>query len=174
MFNNSIKEIYWTKQDPRLDNNHFKKLTPEWTWDTPLRTDYARRQALVEIDVLVARAMGLTLEELQTIYRIQFPVMQKNDQETFYDQKGRIVFTVSMGLPGVGFPRKKNPRSGIDIGWEDICDMTSGTVSRTIVDDTLPGGPVEREIVYYAPFDRCDRESDYATAWAEFERRESL
>ncbi|MBI9095494.1 MAG: class I SAM-dependent DNA methyltransferase [Sphaerochaeta sp.] len=173
-FDPAFIEASWTKTDPRLDNNHFSNLTPDWTWDTPLRSDYTRRQALVEIDVLVAQAMGLTLEELQTIYRIQFPVMQQYEKDTFFDQKGRIVFTVSKGLSGVGFPRKKNPHAGIDIGWEDICDMTSGTVSRTIIDDTLPGGPVEREIVYYAPFDRCDRESDYATAWAEFERRELL
>lgn len=172
-FNGIFREFSWTKKDPRLRNSHFEKLTPEWTWDTPLRTDYARRQALVEIDVLVAQAMGLTLEELQTIYRIQFPVMQQYEKETYYDQKGRIVFTVNKGLSGVGFPRKGDKRQGI-IGWEDIYDMTSGTVSRVITDDTLPGGPVEREIVYYAPFDRCDRESDYATAWAEFERRESL
>ena len=49
--------------------------------------------------------------------------------------------------------------------------MTSGTVERTIMDDTLPGGPIERTITYLAPFDRCDREKDYETVWAEFERR---
>ncbi|MFH1758287.1 MAG: hypothetical protein ABH969_09590 [Pseudomonadota bacterium] len=41
----------------------------------------------------------------------------------------------------------------------------------TITDDTLPGGPRERTITYTAPFDRCDREADYATAWAAFEKR---
>jgi len=49
--------------------------------------------------------------------------------------------------------------------------MKSGTVSRTIMDDTLPGGPRERTITYTAPFDRCNREADYATAWAAFEKR---
>ena len=49
--------------------------------------------------------------------------------------------------------------------------MKSGTVERKIIDDTLPGGPRERTIVYQAPFDRCDRERDYETAWAEFSRR---
>lgn len=44
-------------------------------------------------------------------------------------------------------------------------------VSRTITDDTQPGGPMERTITYTAPFDKCDREQDYATVWAEFERR---
>ena len=50
-------------------------------------------------------------------------------------------------------------------------DMKSGIVERTIMDDTMPGGPVERTIVYEAPFDRCDRERDYEVVWEEFERR---
>jgi hypothetical protein len=75
----------------------------------------------------------------------------------------RIVFTCSKGLPGVGFSRPE---------WNDIKEMKSGTVSRTITDDTLPGGPRQRTITYIAPFDRCDREADYATAWAAFEKRE--
>lgn len=172
LFTSHYKRLSWTKSNPRLDNRKFSSLTPEWNWDTPLRTDYERRQALVEIDVLTAQAMGLTLNELQTIYRIQFPVMQQYEKETFYDQKGRIVFTINKGLSGVGFPRKKNPKKEEPIGWEDICDMQSGTVTRTITDDTLPGGPKQREITYYAPFDRCDRETDYEIAWKEFERRE--
>jgi len=57
------------------------------------------------------------------------------------------------------------------VGWEDVKDMQSGTVERTITDDTLPGGPREKTIVYHAPFDRCDREQDYETVWAEFEKR---
>lgn len=49
--------------------------------------------------------------------------------------------------------------------------MKFGTVSHTIIDDTMPGGPIERTITYEAPFDRCDREKDYEVVWAEFERR---
>lgn len=156
----AFRQERWTKDDPRLDNAKFANLTPKWQRNCALRTDYERRQALVEIDVLAAMALSLTLDELCTIYRIQFPVLRQNENDTWYDQTGRIVFTVSKGLPGVGFSRPE---------WNDIKDMTSGTISRTITDDTLPGGPRERTITYTAPFDRCNREADYATAWAAFE-----
>ena len=152
----------WAKDDPRLDNAKFANLTPEWTRNCALRTDFERRQGLVEIDVLTSMALGLALEELKTIYRVQFPVLRQYEADTWYDQNGRIVFTASKGLPGVGFSRPE---------WDPIKNMKSGTVSRTIMDDTLPGGPRERTITYVAPFDKCDREEDYAVAWQEFERR---
>ena len=172
----------WTKQDFRLPND-FATLTSEWRREYALRTDYARRQALVEIDVLAAVALNLTLDELLTIYRVQFPVMRQYEADTWYDATGRIVFTTSKGLPGVGLPRKavkgdkaydlrtpKTEQTGVALGWEDIRGFREGIVTRRISDDTLPGGPVERQIEYRAPFDRCDREQDYRTAWEAFAR----
>jgi hypothetical protein len=156
----------WYGDDPRLDPDFWRKLTPEWGRDCALRTDFARRWALVELDVLVARELGLTLEELQTIYRVQFPVMRQYEADTWYDQNGRIVFTNSKGLPGVGFPRNAKPKEGDPIGWNDIKDLQTGTAQRTITDTTLPTGPVERTITYQAPFTRCDREQDYKQVWA--------
>ena len=50
-------------------------------------------------------------------------------------------------------------------GWEDIRDMKSGSVCRKIIDDTMPGGPMEGTIIYEAPFDKCDRVEDYRLAW---------
>ena len=177
----------WTRPDPRLPDD-WDALPPTWNRDVALRTDFARRQALVEIDVLAALALGLTLDELLTIYRVQFPVMRQYEADTWYDANGRVVFTVSKGLPGVGLPRKavksdtawtlRRPdgvtRSDTVLGWEDIRDLRAGVISRRILDDTLPGGPVERVIDYHAPFDRCDREDDYRTAWAAFTHRLGL
>ncbi len=155
----------WSKQDPRLRPTRFTTLTSTWTWDTPLRTDYERRQALVEIDVLTAMALGMTLDQLKTIYRIQFPVLQQYEADTWYDANGRIVFTNNRGLTGVGFDRKE---------WEGgIKGAPAGKkFYRTVTDDTQPGGPVQRTIEYVAPFDRCDREKDYEVAWAYFSKQQ--
>ena len=173
----------WTKQDPRLPND-FATLVPQWRWDIAFRTDYLRRQALVEIDILAAIVLGLTLDELLTIYRVQFPVMRQYEADTWYDANGRIVFTVSKGLSGVGLPRRavkgetayslRTPnthQTHIPLGWEDIRGLPEGVISRRITDDTLPGGPTERLIEYHAPFDRCDREKDFRTAWRAFSHR---
>jgi hypothetical protein len=36
----------------------------------------------------------------------------------------------------------------------------------------IPTGPVERKIIWHAPFTKCDREKDYAAAWAKVNGRE--
>ena len=163
-FKSNYCDERWAKNDTRLFNQKFFSLTPEWNWGVPLRTDYERRQALVEIDVLTAMALGMTLEQLKTIYQIQFPVLQSYESDTWYDVNGRIVFTNNRSLTGIGFSRTE---------WENgIKEAPAGKkFYRTITDDTMPGGPIERTIEYVAPFDRCDREKDYEIAWKFFEEK---
>ena len=163
-FDRSYAQDSWSKQDSRLKPRQFSELTEKWTKKTPLRTDYERRQALVEIDVLTALALGITLDQLKTIYRVQFPVLQAYEADTWYDKNGRIAFTNNRSLTGVGFSRME---------WENgIKGAGDGEkFYRTVTDDTMPGGPIERTIEYIAPFDRCNREQDYETAWKFFTER---
>lgn len=161
-FTKKMKNEKWAKLDDRLRNNRFSNLDTKWRYDMPLRDDFSRRQALVELDVLAAMTLGMTLNQLQTLYRIQFPVLKQYENDTWYDRNGRIVFTNNRSLTNVGFSRSE---------WNAIKDAKSGTFTQTITDDTQPGGPVERVIEYVAPFDRCDREKDYEEVWANFEKR---
>ena len=159
-FNKSL----WSKEDTRLKD--FNSLSKEWSWSSPLRNWYERRYALIEIDVITAMALDLTLEELSLIYNIQFPVLQQNENDTWYDQKGTIVFTCSKGLTGIGLDRSE---------WENITEeinsmqrklKTGDTYRHTITKSELYQG---KQVTFYAPFDKCDRLEDYKIAWKYFE-----
>ena len=130
------------------------------------------------------------LDELLLIYRVQFPVMQGYERETWYDAKGRIVFTTSKGLVGVGLPRKAKASEKTALvftdgsrklgpwGWDDIRAMASSKelpedtkIERRVLDDTQPGGPTQRKRTWVAPFILASREADYRIAWDFFSRQ---
>lgn len=158
VWNSSYTQDQWSIDDPRL--SPWDTITPDWNHDTPLRNYFERRQALVEIDVVSAMALGLNLEELIMMYEIQFPVLQQNENDTWYDTRGNIVFTCSKGLTGVGVDRPV---------WNTIKDMKPGeTYIHTIEKSELYRG---EQVTYYAPFTKCDRIEDYRHAWAHFEKR---
>jgi len=190
-WSDDYKLCTWSSTDTRLQQDYFSELQKVWSRSSALRSDYSRRQALLEIDVLTSQALGLRLDELLTVYRVQFPVMRQYERDTWYDARGRIVFTASKGLVGVGLPRKAGRNDKVStmrypdgrsesrrLGWEDVQpksgqpQVPDGTViERPIRDETLPGGPIDRVIYYTAPFALADRENDYRTAWAHFEQR---
>ena len=166
-FSDGVPNDNWATADGRLEPNQFTQLRPIWSSRSAVRSDFARRAALVEADVLGGMMLSLGVDDLCTIYRIQFNVMKHHESNTWYDRRGRIAFISKKGFADVGLPRTS--RDGPC--WEDVKTMQSGTVEQTVMDDTLPGGPRKKTIVYHAPFDRCDRERDYEVVWAEFEKR---
>lgn len=122
-------------------------VNESWDPDTPLRIAADRRQALVEIDALVALGLGLSADELCTIYRTQFPVLHGYDRKTYlYDENGRLVPNEVLSVWR---------RKGASINEEE----------RTA---TNPSG---NTYTYELPFQFLDREADMREAYAEFERR---
>jgi hypothetical protein len=118
-----------------------------WTSETPLRIAADRRQALVEIDALVALELGLTADELCTIYRTQFPVLFGYDRKAYlYDVNGRLV-----------------PKELLSV-WRRKGDSMDEE-ERTAIN------PSGNTYTYELPFQFLDREADMREAYAEFERR---
>jgi hypothetical protein len=138
----------WSLDDPRL--SPWPDAKAKWSRSVALRNHFERRWALVEIDALAALELGLTIEELCTIYRTQFPVLRDYERNTWYDQKGRIAFTNNRGLTGVGLERK-------DFELWQQCLRDGAKLPKEL--DTL--GLV-------APFQLRDREEDMTLAYCYF------
>jgi hypothetical protein len=171
LWNENTRELAplsWHSSDPRLALDGPIEGPKTWDRMAALRTDFSRRMALVEVDVLVAQALGLILSQLIDIYRIHFPVLQQYEAATWYDQKGFIVWTASKGLPGIGFLEdgKKPARSH----WDQILASGKTLLECEATIDFLPGGPQRITRIFEGPFDTCNRIEDYRRAWAYFEK----
>jgi hypothetical protein len=150
------KELYdpsWSTQEPwalpwpGLQPLH--DVTPEWHRDTPLRTERARRSALVEIDALVAVWLGMDADALIAAYRGRFPVLQKYEAVTWFDAEG-------WKLAG-------NART---IGQRQTKETWGQFQAYLAAPDTapVPDG-------YTAPFYKADRETEMRAAHAYFQKR---
>jgi hypothetical protein len=120
-----------------------------WSPRTPLRRAVDRRRASVELDALVAIALDISVEELCSVYRTQFPVLAGYDRRHYaFDSNGRLVPSSTLAST-----RRAGPRG---VAVED----------RTAVH---PGSKVS--YVHEPPFRFLDREADMKSAYVEFERR---
>ncbi len=155
-------------KDFRLDQMFFNNLSTRWHRNCALRSDYTRRQALVEIDVqgniVFTASQSISDVGLDRKYK-------KNSFKTGIKNGVFVTDSEAIHKDGTGSGDKPWTEDNLQLGWEDIKDLQSGSVTKTYMDDTMPGGPTERTIEYHAPFDKCNREDDYNTVWAEFEHR---
>ncbi len=137
----------WESGSPRANRPDLGDVTPTWTNATPLRIAEDRRQALVEIDALVALMLGVTADQLCSIYRSQCAVLYGYDHNThMYDANGRLV-----------------PYEVLSV-WRKKGDEISGA-ERTATNQS------GHTYIYELPFTLLDREADMRAAYAEFEQR---
>lgn len=161
-FEESFRRDAWSKDDVRL--KPFCSLPALWDGTAVLRNEFERRQALVEIDVISAMALGLTLDELLLLYDIYFPISQKYEADTWYDRNGAVVFTARSSELSVD--RKVWDR--IRVEAEQAVGKGEGySYTHTIEKSEMYKG---RKVTFEAPFDRCDRVEDYRRAWEHFSK----
>ncbi|NEC01335.1 DNA methyltransferase [Streptomyces anulatus] len=60
-----------------------------WEYGTPLRTEYERRAALVEIDALVAVWLGMSADELIAIHKARYAILADRESNMWFDANGR-------------------------------------------------------------------------------------
>ncbi|MFE7783634.1 hypothetical protein [Streptomyces nigrescens] len=138
----------WAITWPNL-KTELHSVTPTWQRDTPLRTEYTRRAALVEIDALVAVWLGIDADTLIAMYRARFPIMQDFDRVTWFDAEER---KLAGDRYTYGFDQTKDHWIQFEAYQKD-----PGSAP-------VPAG-------YTAPFYKANREREMREAHAYFQKR---
>lgn len=137
----------WANKWPGLQPLH--EVTPDWRVDTPLRTERARRAALVEVDALVAVWLGMDADALVAAYKGRFPVLQKYEAVTWFDADG---WKIAGNARTIGQRQTKE-------SWGHFEAYQADPVKAPV-----PAG-------YTAPFYKADREAEMREAHAVFQKR---
>jgi hypothetical protein len=135
----------WPKDTPPLTQG----IGPTWTRDTPLRTEFSRRAALVEIDALVAVWLGISAEELVAMYDARFPVLQQYEENMWFDATGRRIAKAHQ-QHGYGQPKD---------AWKQLSSAENFPEEYKVPDG------------YTEPLYRAHRKAEMRAAHKEFSRR---
>jgi hypothetical protein len=124
-------------------------LTPTWVRSTPLRTEYERRAAQVELDALVAVWLGIAADQLVAIYKSRYPQLYEYESATYFDANGR---KIAADFNTYGHGQTK----------QDYLDLLAHLEDP---ENTPPPAG------YQAPFYKADREGEMRAAHAHFQTR---
>jgi hypothetical protein len=125
------------------------QLKPSWDYKTPLRTEFERRAALVELDALVAVWLGITADQLAAIFTGRYAVLYEYESGMYFDAKGRKI-------------AKSFHAQGVGQGKTDYADLL--THLEKPESTPPPAG-------YTAPFYKANREAEMRAAHAHFQDR---
>lgn len=137
--------VPWTSQQQSLAS----ELSGTWSEKTPLRSEYARRAASVEIDALVSVWLGITADQLCTIYSSRYAVLADREAELWFDGRGRRL-----------------ARDPYAYGYGQTKDHYLQLVAHCANPDS-----VEPPEGYERPFYKADREREMREAHAVFQAR---
>jgi len=137
----------WTRDWPNLES--LGEVGSGWIWNTPLRTEYARRATLVEIDALVAVWLGWDIDEFLAAYESRFNVLAGYEEEMYFDANGRKI-AANHNTYGLG---QTKPH------WRQF---------ELYLEDSELNSPPEG---YTPPFYKADRVAEYRQAHAVFSER---
>jgi len=136
-----------------------------WSPAAPLRREFERRLALVEIDALAAIMLGLTAEQLSAMYRTQFAVLRKYEYQMAFDAKGRKICAYHQSAGFRQSQLQEQAKSGglLPKEWSNVWKLYEQYESDPASVDWLGH--------YTPPFSRTDREKEMTRAYEEFQRR---
>jgi hypothetical protein len=137
----------WAREWPGLQR--LDEVTPDWRPETPLRTERARRSALVEIDALVAVWLGMDADSLIAAYKGRFPVLQKYEAVTWFDADG---WKLAGNARTIGQRQTKET-------WKQFLAYDADPEKAPVPDGYRP------------PFYKADRETELREAHAVFKKR---
>ncbi|MFF2774619.1 class I SAM-dependent DNA methyltransferase [Streptomyces sp. NPDC058052] len=138
----------WTQSWPNL-KPLAEHLAADWRYDTPLRSEYERRAALVELDALVSVWLGIASDQLVAIYKSRYPLLSERGSEMYFDANGR-----------------KISRDSFSYGYGQTKETYLALLDHLDSPATVP--PPEG---YTAPFYKADRETEMRAAHAHFSAR---
>ncbi|MFI2504993.1 class I SAM-dependent DNA methyltransferase [Streptomyces sp. NPDC018972] len=124
-------------------------LKPAWEYTTPLRSEYERRAAVVELDALVAVWLGITAAQLAAIFKSRYPQLHDYESVTWFDANGR---KIAGDFNTYGHGQTK----------QDYLDLLAH------LEDPEHTPPPAG---YQAPFYKADREAEMRAAHAHFQAR---
>ena len=158
LYEEGFQSDSWTPQFAKL-------LSPlaiesnEWSLATPLRSDLARRAALVELDALSAIMLGLSADHLALMFRAQFPVLQKYEYAMYFDSHGHKI-------------AKDHQTHGVYQQRDDYKLLRAYLDGEASSDLLARYKPFAANVHNGRPwFYQPDREAEMRSAYADFEKR---
>ncbi|MBB4981466.1 hypothetical protein [Streptomyces nymphaeiformis] len=138
----------WAFEWPHIQELN-RDLPALWSPSVPLRTEYERRAALVEIDALVSAWLGLDADRLIAIYKSRYTILADRESAMWFDSAGR---RIAEDPYAAGHNQTKEDYEGLVAHLEHPMETPP------------PNG-------FLPPFYRADREAELRAAHAYFQTR---